>query len=112
MSLFQQAGNDFGEEFDELRYVMAQVMIIKLRVEEPKILFDPPFREVKDIILRCFQEIIASGEGLPRVECDLFHDMRGQRLLLRSVKVEESLVAEFTDKAMAIFKDNTVGPQK
>ncbi|XP_064624417.1 dynein axonemal heavy chain 3-like [Lineus longissimus] len=105
-------GNDFGEDFNELQYVMAQVMIIKLRVEEPKILFDPPFREVKDIILRCFQEIIASAEGLPRVECDLFPDMRGQRLLLRSVKVEEALVADFTDKAMSIFKDNTVGPQK
>ncbi|XP_074648811.1 dynein axonemal heavy chain 3-like [Tubulanus polymorphus] len=105
-------GNDFGEQFDELQYVMAQVMIIKLRVEEPKILFDPPFREVKDIILRCFQEIIASGEGLPRVECDLFPDMRGQRLLLRSVKIDESLVSDFTDRAMAIFKSNTIGPQK
>ena len=46
---------------------MPQVMIIKLRVEEPKIVFDPPFREIRDIILRCFSEIIASGEGLMRV---------------------------------------------
>lgn len=42
-------------------------MIVKLKVEEPKIVFDPPFRECRDIILRCFSEIIASGEGLPRV---------------------------------------------
>ena len=60
-------GNDFGEEFDELQYVQTQVMIIKLRVEEPKIIFDPPFREIRDIILRCFSEVIASGEGLTRV---------------------------------------------
>lgn len=62
-----QAGNDFGEEFDELQYVMSQVMIIKLRVEEPKIVFDPPFRDIRDIILRCFSEIIASADGLTRV---------------------------------------------
>ena len=66
MWLFQE-GNDFGSEFQELKYVMPQVLIIKLRVEEPKIVFDPPFRECRDIILRCFSEIIASGEGLPRV---------------------------------------------
>lgn len=99
-------------EFDELRFVMPQVMIIKLKIEDPKILFEPTFRECRDIILRCFSEIIASGEGLSRVECELFPEMKGQRLLLRSVKIEEALVAEFTDKVMDIFKKNTVGPQK
>ena len=64
---FLQKGNDYGDEFNELQYVMPQIMIIKLRVEEPKIVFDPPFREIRDIILRCFSEIIASGEGLMRV---------------------------------------------
>lgn len=38
--------------------------------------------------------------------------MRGQRLQLRSVKLEESLVTDYMDKAMEIFKANTVGPQK
>ena len=107
--VFQQ-GNDFGEEFDELQYTRKQVMIIKLQVQEPKIVFDPPFRDCRDIILKCFSEIIASGDSLPRVECELFPDMRGQRLLLRSVKLEESLVTDFMDKAMEIFKANTVGP--
>ncbi|KAK3579501.1 hypothetical protein CHS0354_028323 [Potamilus streckersoni] len=107
-----KAGNDFGEHFDELQYVMAQIMIIKLRVEEPKIVFDPPFREIRDIILRCFSEIIASGDGLSRVECEIFPDLRGKRLLLRCVKLEESLVTDYVDKAMEIFKNNTTGPQK
>lgn len=106
------AGNDFEGEFDELRFVMPQVMIVRLRVEDPKILFEPSFRECRDIILRCFSEIIASGEGLSRVECELFPEMRGQKLLLRSVKIDEALVTEFTDKAMEIFKKNTVGPQR
>ena len=34
------------------------------------------------------------------------------KLLLRSVKIEESLVTDYVDKAMEIFKHNTVGPQK
>ena len=38
--------------------------------------------------------------------------MRGQRLLLRSVKLEESLVTDYMDAAMEIFKANTAGPQK
>ena len=67
-----QAGNDFGDVFDELQYVMPQVMIIKLKVEDPKIIFDPPFREIRDIILRCFSEIIASGDGLTRVGLSLY----------------------------------------
>nr|KAG5713480.1 hypothetical protein BaRGS_025028 [Batillaria attramentaria] len=114
LSFFQihEKGNDFGEEFDELQYVMAQVMIIKLRVEEPKIIFDPLFKEIRDIILRCFSEIIASGDGLTRVECELFPEMRGQRLLLRSVKIEETLVTDYVDRAMEIFKLNTAGPTK
>ncbi|KAK7111861.1 dynein axonemal heavy chain 3-like isoform X2 [Littorina saxatilis] len=114
LAFFQihEKGNDFGEDFDELQYVMAQVMIIKLKVEEPKIMFEPLFREIRDIILRCFSEIIASGDGLTRVECELFPDMRGQRLLLRSVKIEETLVTDYVDKAMEIFKLNTAGPTK
>lgn len=64
---FLQAGNDFGEEFDELQYVKPQVMIIKLEVEEPRIIFYPLFKDLQDILLRCFSEIIASGDGLTRV---------------------------------------------
>ncbi|KAK6187847.1 hypothetical protein SNE40_005782 [Patella caerulea] len=107
-----EKGNDFGDDFEELQYVMKQVMIIKLRVQDPKIIFDPLFREIRDIILRCFTEIIACAEGLSRVECELFPDMKNQKLHLRSVKLEETLVTDFIDKAMEIFKDNTVGPQK
>ena len=62
-----QIGNDFCEVFDELQYVQDQIMIVKLTVEEPKIAFHPLFRDIRDIILRCFSEIIASGDGLCRV---------------------------------------------
>lgn len=42
----------------------------------------------------------------------MFPDMRHQRMVLRTVKLEESLVTQFIDKAMSIFKVNTVGPIK
>ena len=61
------AGNDFGEEYDELQYVVKQVMIVKVYAEDPKLLFDPTFGECWEIILRCFSEIISSASGLQRV---------------------------------------------
>ena len=70
-AIFIQAGNDFEDEYKELQYVMPQIMIIKLRVEEPRIVFDPPFVECRNIILRCFSEIITSAEGLQRVRQSL-----------------------------------------
>ncbi|XP_033109939.1 dynein heavy chain 3, axonemal-like isoform X2 [Anneissia japonica] len=105
-------GNDFEDEYHELQYVMPQIMIIKLKVEEPKIVFDPPFRHCRDIILRCFSEIIQSADGLQRVECDIFPELKSHRLLLRTVKLEEQLVTDFIDKAMEIFKLNAVGPSR
>ena len=60
-------GNDFEEEYDELQYVMKQVMIVKVFAEDPKLMFEPTFGECWEIILRCFSEIISSASGLQRV---------------------------------------------
>ncbi len=46
-----------------------------------------------------------------QVESELFPAMRGQTLLLRSVRLDEALVTSFMDRAMDIFKANTIGPQ-
>ena len=42
----------------------------------------------------------------------MFPDLRHQRLLIRSIKLDENLVTDYMDKAMEIFKLNTTGPQK
>ena len=47
-----------------------------------------------------------------QVELELFPDMRSKKLAIRTVRVEESLVQLFMDRAMDIFTKNTVGPQK
>ena len=107
-----QNGNDFGDSYDELQYVMSPIMVIMLKVEEPKIVFHPPFRDILNMIIKCFSEIIASGTGLPRVECELFTDMRTQQLHLRSPDAEEAQVTDIVDQAIEIFKLNMIGPQK
>ncbi|XP_029639148.1 dynein heavy chain 3, axonemal-like isoform X2 [Octopus sinensis] len=105
-------GNDFGEYYNEIQYVLAPIMIIKLKVEEPKIVFDPPFRDILSLIIKCFSEIVASGTGLSRVECEVFPDMRNRNLLLRAPRIDETQVTEIVDQAVEMFKRNVVGPQK
>jgi len=46
-------------------------MVIQLRIDGAKLIFDPPFREVRDVILRLLTEIVKSAEDLPRVSCYL-----------------------------------------
>lgn len=64
---FKQDGNDFGDEFHELRYVRQQIMIFKLKVEEPKIIFEPSLDECWDLIHRCYVEILNSANGILKV---------------------------------------------
>lgn len=46
------------------------------------------------------------------MECELFPDIKGHRLLLRSVSIRETLIESILDQATEIFSFNTAGPQK
>lgn len=105
-------GNDFGDEFHELRYVRQQIMILKLKVEEPKIIFEPSLDECWDLIHRCYVEILNSANGILKVECELLPDLLDKKLTLRTVQEEEALVNEIINKSMEIFNVNIVGPQR
>ncbi|KAG9476993.1 hypothetical protein GDO78_002401 [Eleutherodactylus coqui] len=105
-------GNDFGETYDEMKFFTPQILIITLKVEEPKITFEPDLENCWNLIKLCFQEIIRSAEGLPKVEVELFPDLQVENLTLSSVKQEESLVSEYINKTREIFTMNVVGPQK
>uniref|UniRef100_UPI00398E73BF dynein axonemal heavy chain 3 isoform X1 n=2 Tax=Pristiophorus japonicus TaxID=55135 RepID=UPI00398E73BF len=104
-------GNDFGEKYHEMRYVRPQVMILKLKMEEPKIIFEPSLDECWDLINRCYMEILNSADGVLKVECELFPDITDKSLILHTVKEEEFLVDEVINKAMEIFSVNIIGPQ-
>ncbi|CAH2307189.1 Hypothetical predicted protein [Pelobates cultripes] len=105
-------GNDFGDIYDDMKFFIPQVLIIKLKTEEPKIAFDPILEECWNLIKRCFYKIIQSAEGIPKVEGSLFPGLQVENTNLRSVKQEESLVSEFISQTLEIFNKNFVGPQK
>ncbi|XP_028395151.1 dynein heavy chain 3, axonemal-like isoform X1 [Dendronephthya gigantea] len=105
-------GNDFGETYHDLKYVVQQIITVQLRIDGAKISFDPPFRTLRDVILTLMSEIVISAHELPRVETELFPDMAESQLFLRSVDVDEILVQEYMEQAVEIVKLNTIGPQK
>ncbi|XP_035261919.1 dynein heavy chain 3, axonemal [Anguilla anguilla] len=110
--MLHQDGNDYSGEYDELRFVQQQVLIVKLKVEEPYVVFQPSLQQCWELIQRGFMEIIKSAENLPRVECHLFPEIKEHDLNLRTVRPEEDLVTDLVNRAMEVFQKNTVGPQK
>ncbi|CAL8075896.1 unnamed protein product [Calicophoron daubneyi] len=107
-----QDGNTFDDPYDELSFLRRPLLLIRLRVADPKIVFIPTFRETRDCLLRCFQAITNAAENLPRVEVDVFPDLRDQPLYLRSVAFREQLVVDYTDRAMTVFRANSIGPKQ
>ncbi|XP_030596674.1 dynein heavy chain 3, axonemal isoform X2 [Archocentrus centrarchus] len=105
-----EEGNDFGEEFSEIKYVQRQVLLVKLQVNESHVDFIPSLWECWEVIHRAFMEIIKSAEKLPRVECHLLPAIKN--LYLRTVRPDESLVTDIINSARDVFHKNTVGPKK
>ncbi|XP_048348807.1 dynein axonemal heavy chain 3 [Sphaerodactylus townsendi] len=104
-------GNDFEEPYHEMQFFVPQVLVIKLEVEEPSIVFLPRMKDCWDLICRCFMEILKHSEGLPKVHVKLFPGIK-EDLTLHTIQEDESLVAEFMGKMAEIFDRNIVGPQK
>ncbi|KAG7500858.1 dynein heavy chain 3, axonemal [Solea senegalensis] len=107
--IVHEEGNDFGDVFDEVKYVHAQILLVKLQVEEHGVNLYPSLKECWVIIHRAFVEILKSAEKLPRVTCN-FPDPKN--LYLRTVKPEELSVTEVFNKIEDIFNRNTFGPKK
>uniref|UniRef100_A0A7M4FUM3 Dynein axonemal heavy chain 3 n=1 Tax=Crocodylus porosus TaxID=8502 RepID=A0A7M4FUM3_CROPO len=110
--MIHKDGNDFREPYQEMEFFVRQILIIKLSVEEPKIVFEPPMKKCWDLIYHCFMEILRSSEELPKVEVQIFPELKREDHILHTVRPEESLVSEYVNKAARIFENNTVGPQK
>lgn len=64
---FCQDGNDFAECFDELQYTQRPVLLVKLRLEEPRITFEPSLQNCWELIEQAFTKIITSAHDIPRV---------------------------------------------
>ncbi|XP_069503771.1 dynein axonemal heavy chain 3 [Ambystoma mexicanum] len=105
-------GNDFEEPYQDMDFFTPQTLILKLKVEEPKIAFVPILEDCWNLIHRSFKEVIRSAKGLPKVEMELFPEIDVVDAFLGTVQQEESLVADFVNKTRDIFNSNIVGPQK
>ena len=44
-----------------------QIMTVQLKIDGGKLTFDPPFRELRDILLRLVTDIVQNAAELPRV---------------------------------------------
>ncbi|CAH8660135.1 unnamed protein product [Schistosoma rodhaini] len=104
-------GNKFEEEYDELNFLHRSPILLKLHISDPKIIFIPSFREIRDCLLHCFQAITNAAENLPRVEVDIFPELSSHSLYLRSVTFSDQSIIEYTDQAMIIFRANSIGPK-
>ena len=64
------------------------------------------------MILNCFNYIVESGDELPRVEVGLFPFPEYKKYVIRSIRLDESLVKDFIDRAMNVYEANRIGPVK
>ncbi|XP_072535232.1 dynein axonemal heavy chain 3 [Salminus brasiliensis] len=110
--MLYQDGNDFGEYFKELLFTQRPLLLVKLKVEQPAIVFQPSLTQCWELIQHAFTLIITSAHSLPRVECTLFPELQEKNLTLRSVRPDEPFVSDLLSQAREIFQRNTVGPQR
>lgn len=104
-------GNSFIE-YQDFKFVRKPALIIKLYTDDPKIEFEPGFKQIEQTLLNCISYIIKSAEGLPRVEVDLFPFPEYKKFILRSIRPDEHLVDVFTKRVLKVFESNRIGPQK
>uniref|UniRef100_A0A8C5KDB1 Dynein axonemal heavy chain 3 n=1 Tax=Jaculus jaculus TaxID=51337 RepID=A0A8C5KDB1_JACJA len=110
--MIHKDGNDFEEPYQEMKFFTPQLIMIKLEVSEPIIVFNPTFDDCWELINNSFLEIIKNSEGIPKVESVLLPELKGYSLILRTVDPKEKLVSDFVDQTFEVFKKNQVGPYK
>lgn len=104
-------GNNF-ENYEDFDYKRKAALIIKLYIDDPKIEFQPVFKKIETLIMNCFNFIIKSSEELPRVEVELFPFPDYKKYVLRTIRPDEELFHLFTQRALAVYEANKIGPQR
>ncbi|XP_070269812.1 dynein axonemal heavy chain 3 [Myotis yumanensis] len=110
--MIHKDGNDFEEPYQEMEFFVPQLIMIKLEVSEPIIIFNPSFDDCWELIHNSFLEIIENSKRIPKVESFLFPELKGYNLVLGTVNPEEKLVSDYVDQAFQVYQKNQVGPHK
>lgn len=50
-----------------MHFVKRPVLLIKLKASDPKVVYSPSLREIREHLLKCFQTITNAATNLPRV---------------------------------------------
>nr|XP_036848129.1 dynein heavy chain 3, axonemal [Manis javanica] len=110
--MIHKDGNDFEEPYQEMEFFIPQLIMIRLEVSEPIIVFNPSFNDCWELIHNSFLEIIKNSKGIPKVESILFPELKGYNLILGTVNSEEKLVSDLLDQTFEVFQKNQIGPHK
>uniref|UniRef100_H3AK49 Dynein axonemal heavy chain 3 n=1 Tax=Latimeria chalumnae TaxID=7897 RepID=H3AK49_LATCH len=85
---------------------------MEMILEKNSVKYDTKFKKMVHLFVNVYSVGIKEEACPERVECDLFPEIQGERLIIRTVKFEEPLVSEYINKSKEIFRKNTVGPKK
>ncbi|EDV27935.1 uncharacterized protein TRIADDRAFT_52992 [Trichoplax adhaerens] len=105
-------GNDFEKFYKELNFPQRQMITVRALTKAPSIIISPTFSDIGEVIVRIFKEIIRSAEDIPRIEHEVFPNMKEHQLVLSSVKVSETTVVDIIEDALKTYKNNTNGPKR
>lgn len=106
------AGNAFQQGvYDEMAHIIMPMLNLKLQSSHQRVEFHPSLDQTHEIISRCLQEIVMATKEFPRVEQELFPEMKGRSMFLLSVNWEEDQVQALYRRAMEILDRNVIGPK-
>ncbi|XP_059095302.1 dynein axonemal heavy chain 3-like [Tigriopus californicus] len=106
------AGNAFQlGVYDEMAHIIMPMLNLKLQPAHQSVEFQPSLDRTHEIISRCLQEIVMATKEFPRVEQELFPEMKGRSMFLLSVNWEEDKVQALYRRAMEILDRNIIGPK-
>uniref|UniRef100_A0A3P8VG82 Dynein axonemal heavy chain 7 n=1 Tax=Cynoglossus semilaevis TaxID=244447 RepID=A0A3P8VG82_CYNSE len=109
-----EKGNDFGDRYDDKKFVHTPILLVKLEIKESDIDICPGLPDCLEIVRAAFAEILHSSEKLPRLECNLPITSLpyAADTYLRTMRPDDLMVTELTKKVEVVFHANTVGPEK
>ncbi|KAB1263611.1 Dynein heavy chain 3; axonemal [Camelus dromedarius] len=64
--MIHKDGNDFEEPYQEMEFFIPQLIMMKLEVSDPIIVFKPSFDDCWELIHNSFLEIIKNSKGIPK----------------------------------------------
>lgn len=100
-------------EYETFEFKRKPALIVKLFINEPRIEFEPEFKQTERMIRNCFSHILRFSEDVSRVEAELFPpNVEIQVQYLKTIRAEEVLYDNFVKRAVDVFEANKIGPHK